>query len=505
MRVRPVGRPWVAARTQTRPTARRNGTFQRASARSGWSPAPAKRGAILWTHDVLNVAPEDFWTEDALEIFDNLVSWAVDGKQGAKVYFMPDPLAFAGDEFMSEHLEGIGYTIDYLLVDDAIPADAELVINTGSAAPVPPSLLANIDVPVIAYNAANHDDLAVSKIGIAEVIDPSEVTVVPENQSHPVLGGKTGTIEWSTEPGTLQGIGQAASGAKVLATYTNPAGVELPAVLVIEQGGGLIGGFSPAPEGAGYWVGGDLNLDFAGFAAVDVDPRVLELNPVNVTGQKDVRLTVALAATDADFEDTDYLRVLIDPTDSGTYQTVAEFIGVNEPGSTDDKAMRDTKSDMVLSPDVFRDISFDIPAGATNLVVRFEAFNTFPNEIIGIDNVRITSGSTVLQAGDADQDLDFDQLDLVKVQIAAKYLTGQAATWGDGDWNRAPGGSQGNPPTGNGRFDQLDIIAALSNGLYLKGPYAAIAPDGQAGTRRRRSSTTRTPASCPLMLRRAST
>ena len=40
-----------------------------------------------------------------------------------------------------------------------------------------------------------------------------------------------------------------------------------------------------------------------------------------------------------------------------------------------------------------------------------------------------------LQAGDADQDLDFDQLDLVKVQIAGKYLTGQAATWGEGDWN----------------------------------------------------------------------
>ena len=44
-----------------------------------------------------------------------------------------------------------------------------------------------------------------------------------------------------------------------------------------------------------------------------------------------------------------------------------------------------------------------------------------------------------LQAGDSDQDLDFDQLDLVQVQIAAKYLTGQPATWGEGDWNGAPG------------------------------------------------------------------
>jgi hypothetical protein len=86
-----------------------------------------------------------------------------------------------------------------------------------------------------------------------------------------------------------------------------------------------------------------------------------------------------------------------------------------------------------------------------------------------------------LQAGDADQDLDFDQLDLVRVQIAAKYLTGQPATWGQGDWNGAPGGSKGSPPAGNGFFDQLDVIAALGPGHYLKGPYAAVRPDGTAG------------------------
>ena len=43
----------------------------------------------------------------------------------------------------------------------------------------------------------------------------------------------------------------------------------------------------------------------------------------------------------------------------------------------------------------------------------------------------IDAGPPKLQAGDADMDLDFDQLDLVQVQIAAKYLTGQPATWGE--------------------------------------------------------------------------
>jgi hypothetical protein len=100
---------------------------------------------------------------------------------------------------------------------------------------------------------------------------------------------------------------------------------------------------------------------------------------------------------------------------------------------------------------------------------------------IFLDDLTYTSaagGGVPLQPGDADMDLDFDQLDLVRVQIAAKYLTGQAATWGEGDWDGAPGGSPGNPPPGNARFDQLDIIAALSAGRYLRGPYGAIRPGG---------------------------
>ena len=86
----------------------------------------------------------------------------------------------------------------------------------------------------------------------------------------------------------------------------------------------------------------------------------------------------------------------------------------------------------------------------------------------------LNAGDPVLRAGDADMDLDFDQLDLVQVQIAAKYLTGQPATWGEGDWDGAPGGSPGDPPPGNSMFDQLDIISALAADTYLSGPYGAV-------------------------------
>ena len=69
------------------------------------------------------------------------------------------------------------------------------------------------------------------------------------------------------------------------------------------------------------------------------------------------------------------------------------------------------------------------------------------------------------QPGDADQDFDFDQLDLVQVSVAAKYLTGEPADWSEGDW------------TGDGAFDQLDIVAALQTGNFLQGPYAADASE----------------------------
>ena len=82
-----------------------------------------------------------------------------------------------------------------------------------------------------------------------------------------------------------------------------------------------------------------------------------------------------------------------------------------------------------------------------------------------------------LQPGDAEQDYDFDQLDLVRVQVAGKYLTGESATWGEGDWNGAPGGQQGSPPVGDGLFDQSDIIASLATDIYLTGPYAASTDD----------------------------
>lgn len=140
----------------------------------------------------------------------------------------------------------------------------------------------------------------------------------------------------------------------------------------------------------------------------------------------------------------------------------------------EDKLMSDDTSDE-LSVET---ISVNVVGGSP-----VEVFFDKPggNDHMSLPGVQLVSGVTGLMPGDADQDWDFDQLDLVKVQIAAKYLTGQPATWGEGDWDGSPGGTQGAPPVGDGVFDQLDIIKALSVGIYLTGPYAAARPDGTAG------------------------
>ena len=103
-----------------------------------------------------------------------------------------------------------------------------------------------------------------------------------------------------------------------------------------------------------------------------------------------------------------------------------------------------------------------------------------------VDDVRLTAlpsdQPAALRPGDANQDLVFNQMDIVQVLQRAKYLTGEPASWGEGDWDRAPGGTPGNPPIGDGLFDQLDIVAALQDGRYRPETVAAIQPIGNQNT-----------------------
>jgi hypothetical protein len=173
-------------------------------------------------------------------------------------------------------------------------------------------------------------------------------------------------------------------------------------------------------------------------------------------------------------------------SDTGSLRE-GSFTGLGQPGWL--PGLGPSQSNNLLSETNFTDSTlipigesmsigniFD-PAGTEDLMFEFHVRGgpTLPGTVQYADGT-----GPALQAGDADQNLEFDQLDIIQVQVAAKYLTGQAATWGEGDWDGAPGGRQGNPPQGDGLFDQLDIVASLTAGKYLAGPYAAVQSGGMA-------------------------
>ena len=72
----------------------------------------------------------------------------------------------------------------------------------------------------------------------------------------------------------------------------------------------------------------------------------------------------------------------------------------------------------------------------------------------GLESRRMLSFAP-LQVGDANQNGSFDQADVIQVLHAGKYLTGEPATFAEGDWN------------GDGVFSPLDIVAALATGTHV--------------------------------------
>ena len=151
------------------------------------------------------------------------------------------------------------------------------------------------------------------------------------------------------------------------------------------NGGGPFTGF----EGTGFYAGSGMNKfpNNSGQAY-----RYLTLKPVNVAGKTNVRMTVALAAAQIDFEDTDYLDIYVYPNGAtSTPIQLAHFRGVEngvQPWLADQK-----KSFVRPLAPAFNDFTYNIPTNATDLIVEFRVLSTWWNEILAIDNVRITEGA----------------------------------------------------------------------------------------------------------------
>ncbi|MDG2382982.1 MAG: PEP-CTERM sorting domain-containing protein [Pirellulaceae bacterium] len=467
--------------------------------------APAKRAAILWSHDMF---PEDPAPE-SLEVWLSLVEWAVENKPAAKVGFFPGYEFADGSLIIAELLEASGYELEEVIDPADVSDDFDVVIHTSEAAS---TAFSELPVPLISFSGSDHDDTAIAGIGSAvEFLDPVVLTVPTEHEGHPVLGGKTGEIPWTTEFTTLQTIGKLHNGGKAIGITEDPdTGEDTAALFVIEAGDPLLGAFNPDPEGEGYLVGAALNK----FG--DGGERTLEIGPLSVSGKDDLSLTAALAATAADFEPGDYLRVEVEL--DGDPIVLDEFWGVSQAGDClkglSNGEVPGEEGEICLPETEFEDFSWTIPAGGDELIVRFAMLSTWGNEIIGIDNVRLASGgigptgdfngSGDLDAGDLDaladgmlaNDLAFDlnadggtdyedrkvwvkelkrtwigdsnldgqfnSSDFVLVFQEGKFETGETAGWTQGDWN------------GDKVFDSGDFVAAFTDGGFERGVVPAV-------------------------------
>jgi hypothetical protein len=137
-----------------------------------------------------------------------------------------------------------------------------------------------------------------------------------------------------------------------------------------------------------FWLGSKAND--GGFGG-GVDPRVLELDPIDVAGLTGLVLNVSLAASfQGDWESDDYLRILADLDGAGPEDalTLAEFRGEQGPAG---KNLANVADPTIAIENVFARHGFSIPDGATDLVVRFEFHSTSDTEIVAIDDITVTA------------------------------------------------------------------------------------------------------------------
>ena len=355
-------------------------------------PAAGRRAVLLFQSAV----PATVLTPEALMLIDNTVKWLTRNTQG-NVIISPSASGEA-DVLLSQRLTTAGYTVAGDNVGAGLPSASTVALTIATSGTIPPTRFTRYGAPLLDFNGPNHDDLLTSSIGQSNLLfDPGDVTIV--DAVHPIAAGLPGTFRFVTQAVGLDTVGTTLpESARVIATYQylNPDTGQMetrPLLAVIEKGDPLLGGAFKGFEGTGFWAGADMNeptISPDSCCVAPEDPRQLTLNPVNVAGKQDVRITVALAATDIDFENSDFLRIMIDPDGPGP-AAFTQLVNFTTPTASD-KFFADNAGNNRLSV-VFKDVSYSVPDGATQLVVRFEAASTFFNEVVGIDNVRIHTGA----------------------------------------------------------------------------------------------------------------
>jgi len=375
-------------------------------------PAPARRATMLFNH---GLDPASL-TADGKKLLDATIKWLTEGKQKMVVMFSaPAGADSLGDQYLISTLTAQGHTV----IDDdtsvtlpaKITADkVDFIINSSTGGD--PIRLANATVPLLCFASDLAGDMLLATRGLNDTtFDPGDVKIAAT--THPIAAGLPATIKFvnAAQPFDTVGLGLPA-GSVTVATYqfTDDAGVvsTRPFLVATEKGVQLLGGLISGMEGTGYWAGADLNepnISNSTFGTIN-EPRSLTLKPVNVTGKTNLKLTLALAGTEVDFDlgADDFFSIKVDLKNTGEFIELARY---GAPTANEKFLVERIKggdgmggpTDLV-KPDytkrvgiVAKEFTYDIPDGATQLVVRFESNSTFWNEIVAFDNIRIHTGA----------------------------------------------------------------------------------------------------------------
>lgn len=419
------------------------------------APAPAKRALIVFNHNLTAASV----TPDALKLIDNTIKWLTDNKAKLRVLFSAAANPGEGDQLLVARLMEQGHTV----VDDDAgtsqtpdglpdPATVDLVINGSSAGE--PARLVRYAVPMLSYRAAISGDLLLATRGETLTFDPGEIQIAAP--THPIAAGLPAKFTFVTDAQPLDTIGLGLpAGATTVATYqyTNDQGITStrPFVVVIDKGVQMLGGLISGFDGA-YWAGADLNEPevSGGTFNTPAEPRSLTLKNVNVAGKSNVKLSIKVAATEVDFDagPDDFFRIMIDTDGAGPAEFTA--LATFAAPSASEKFYTDGKTRISI---VAKQITYDLPAGATDLVVRFESNSTFWNEIVAFDDVKIHTGDLTAVKATVAIKLDADKvvIDFSGVLQSAPSVTGP--------WTDVPG----NPTS-----PYTIVKAAQSGSLFLR-------------------------------------
>lgn len=266
------------------------------------APTPEKRAVMAWNSGIA----EDAVSEEFLGFFGGVVNWLTGGASNPTVLFSPAPSG-GGDMALVTYLEdelGAEILEDDEAADPPAPADIDLVIRSSNTN-TNPSRFTVYAVPMLTFNAPDHDDELVSSIGqSAQSFEVAEAEI--NAPDHPAAGGLTGTFQVAEGSQPYDLIGSVIpNGSTVVASFKE---AQPGAVTSLEMADRIIAGeFDPVLEtGEAYALDFSSGFDTPGegewSSNIDVpgDPRggfvVRALG--SVTPESSGPVSFALAADD---------------------------------------------------------------------------------------------------------------------------------------------------------------------------------------------------------------